>query len=282
MTLIVRPYRDGDYDAVLPLWQAGFAELGLHLHRSLTSWRSLATLAAAAGVAAALQRWTLAGAIVAGAAALLTPVGRAAVSSLIWPGVWAETRRDMTPAALRDRWATPGQSSFWVAESDGVVVGCVGVRGEHTLYKERRFDAAAAPPPGGEASVWRLSVAPSARRLGVGRALMAALEAWAVQHGYTSLTLVCGNPDSKKFYASLGYTRVPLEDAVAAVWGVPGGEAGLRAARGGQLGLSDRLKLFALRGRVEGRGNILGKPVAAAAAAPAAVGTATSAASRRR
>ena len=108
-----------------------------------------------------------------------------------------------------------------------------------------------------EASVWRLSVDQNARRLGVARKLMAQLEQWAAEHKYQNISLICGNPDSKRLYASIGYAPLPFSDVVAAVWGP--GKSVADVQREGTL--FDRWKLKALEHRVVRRGNILGKQV---------------------
>jgi GNAT superfamily N-acetyltransferase len=92
---------------------------------------------------------------------------------------------------------------YLVAELDGRVVGCVCVRMKHTCYREA---SKGVEEPAGEASVWRLSVHTSARKHGVGRALMAAAEAFAVEHRAKYMSLITGNEQSRKFYQRLGYT----------------------------------------------------------------------------
>lgn len=253
----VRPYRDEDHAQVVRIWQAGFLELHHFLHREvISSPRVVTTLLGAAGTAAFFRRFYLAGALAVLTASLLSPLGKQLASGMMWLGILAETRRDMSPAALRDRWQKDGESAFYVAECEGVVVGCVGIKGTHTLIKERRYAPAVEPR---EASVWRLSVDRDARRLGVARQLMAEVEGWAAAHGYRNISLICGNPESKRFYASIGYTRLSMDDVVAAVWG-PGATPASVAAAGS---LADRWKLSRFRVRSLQQGNFLAKPVAA-------------------
>ena len=57
-------------------------------------------------------------------------------------------------------------------------------------------------------SVYRLSVSDDARGLGVGRQLMAHVEAWAVGRGATHVTLTTANAVAGQFYMKLGYSRV--------------------------------------------------------------------------
>jgi GNAT superfamily N-acetyltransferase len=102
------------------------------------------------------------------------------------------------------KFGTPSlKSPYMVAELDGRVVGCVCVRMKHTCYREA---SKGVEEPVGEASVWRLSVDASVRKHGVGRALMVAAEAFAVEHSAKYMSLITGNEHSRKFYQRLGYT----------------------------------------------------------------------------
>lgn len=60
--------------------------------------------------------------------------------------------------------------------------------------------------------VYYLAVAPDARHRGVGRALMAAAEAWLVARGVPKIQLMVrdGNLDALAFYAALGLERQPV------------------------------------------------------------------------
>ena len=64
-----------------------------------------------------------------------------------------------------------------------------------------------------EGSLDKIAVDPACRRQGVGRALLAAGEAWARSQGAEAMRLVSG--ESRKgayaFYASLGYTGNKLQ-----------------------------------------------------------------------
>jgi GNAT superfamily N-acetyltransferase len=107
-----------------------------------------------------------------------------------------------------------------VARHDGVAVGCAGLR-EHA-------------PAAGE--IKRFYVAPEARRRGVGRALLAWLEAAARERGYRRVVLDTASPlvEAARLYETSGYRQVvpfndnphathwfekafPLDDA--ALWG---------------------------------------------------------------
>jgi GNAT superfamily N-acetyltransferase len=64
-----------------------------------------------------------------------------------------------------------------------------------------------------------LVVSPRHRRLGAGRALVAAVEAWSLQRGVTSM-IVRSNvvrPESHAFYPSLGYARTKTQHVYAKV-----------------------------------------------------------------
>ena len=60
------------------------------------------------------------------------------------------------------------------------------------------------------AEIGGLVVGTLARRTGAGTALMRAAEAWASEHGYTSMRLRSGmhRPEAHLFYAALGYGNV--------------------------------------------------------------------------
>ncbi|MFD7509798.1 GNAT family N-acetyltransferase [Streptomyces sp. NPDC059853] len=69
----------------------------------------------------------------------------------------------------------------------------------------RRLDA-------GSAELKRMYVAPGARGSGVAAAVLRALEAAAVERGWTTLRLETGNrqPDAERFYRREGYRPIPL------------------------------------------------------------------------
>lgn len=71
----------------------------------------------------------------------------------------------------------------------------------------KRFDDPATPT----AELKRMYVAPEARRRGVGRALVAALEAWARELGYAAVVLETGDrqPEAVRLYEACGFTRTP-------------------------------------------------------------------------
>lgn len=54
-----------------------------------------------------------------------------------------------------------------------------------------------------------LSVIPSQRRLGIGQALVRAVESAVVDRGASALTLLSPSPDASRFFAELGFYRLP-------------------------------------------------------------------------
>lgn len=99
--------------------------------------------------------------------------------------------------AVRAEQVTPPRGVFVVARLDGVAVGCGAVR---PLLNG----------PEGVAEIKRMYSAPSARRRGIGRALLARLEAEASGLGYRRLQLETGlrQPEAIALYESAGYHRI--------------------------------------------------------------------------
>lgn len=97
-------------------------------------------------------------------------------------------------AASVEAAGTPGHAMF-VAELDGRTVGLVAV-GERAHFTGEI-----------DAYVGELIVAAEAEGRGVGRALLAAAEDWAVRRGRTHLTLETGaaNVRARQFYRDRGY-----------------------------------------------------------------------------
>lgn len=86
--------------------------------------------------------------------------------------------------------------ALFLVASDGVSpVGCVGLR----------------PLSATTAEIKHMWVSPSARRLGVGRRLLAALESHAATLGYTELRLNTHEalPEAIALYQALGYAEIP-------------------------------------------------------------------------
>lgn len=94
-----------------------------------------------------------------------------------------------------------GEGAMFVARLDGVAIGCIGVR-------------VRAP---GVAELKRMYVAPSARGHGVGRALVAAVEAEAVRLGATRVVLETGDLQvaAMALYRAVGFEPIPCFDEYA-------------------------------------------------------------------
>jgi putative acetyltransferase len=89
-----------------------------------------------------------------------------------------------------------GHGAFLVADLNGDPIGCGAVRRIEPLVAE----------------VKRMYVAPRARGLGVGRQIVAALEAEAVRLGATRLVLETGprQPEAIAVYLRAGFVEIPL------------------------------------------------------------------------
>jgi ribosomal protein S18 acetylase RimI-like enzyme len=224
----VRRMRPGEDRILEPMWRRGFHEMHAtayaRMQTSPAFWVFVAAnaafgawhlLAAAAPQPALLWRALVGCGACAFAAALATPpLGRRIVSFFMWRAV--KNQRFLFKSA-----GGSAEPAYWVAEAaeGGALLGCVCVKLSHTLEREREAGAAAAP---GEASVWRLTVDPAARKLGVGRALMAEAERFAQQQGCRAMSLITGNEGSRAFYAKLGYACEESARARRAVFGERG------------------------------------------------------------
>jgi RimJ/RimL family protein N-acetyltransferase len=93
-------------------------------------------------------------------------------------------------------WAAEADGEVLVAEAQGAVAGFAAVH--RVPYFER---------PAGFARVVALSVDPGHRRAGVGRRLMAAVEAWGAAHRCVDVevTSLRSRDGAHRFYAALGY-----------------------------------------------------------------------------
>jgi GNAT superfamily N-acetyltransferase len=100
--------------------------------------------------------------------------------------------------AVRPEQVTPPAGSFLVARLDGVPVGCGAVR--------RMIRGAA-----DVAEIKRMYTVPAARRRGVSRALLRALEADAAALGFRRLQLETGlrQPEAIALYEVEGYRQIP-------------------------------------------------------------------------
>lgn len=90
----------------------------------------------------------------------------------------------------------PHREAVYVAVADGAAVGYVHVEKYDTLYFETM------------ANILGLAVRSAYRHIGVGRTLVAAAEAWALQNGIQMMRLNSGKDRSNAhgFYKNLGYT----------------------------------------------------------------------------
>jgi len=114
---------------------------------------------------------------------------------------WTEAEQDADRAGYLAE-ITPEQvraplGTFLVASIDGVPVGCGAVK---PLDRER-----------GVGEVKRMYTIPDARRRGVSRAVLQALEARAVGLGYETLQLETGTaqPEALALYEASGWHRIP-------------------------------------------------------------------------
>jgi putative acetyltransferase len=90
---------------------------------------------------------------------------------------------------------TEGRGAFLVARQDGVAVGCGAVR---------RISPTSA-------EIKRMFVTAAARGDGVGRRILAELEAWARSAGITKLVLEAGDRQAEaiRFYERSGFVAIP-------------------------------------------------------------------------
>ncbi len=95
-----------------------------------------------------------------------------------------------------------GRGTFLVARLDGVVVGCGAARQLEDTTAE----------------VKRMFVDPAARGRGVGRLILAELEAWALAAGMTRLVLEAGDRQEEaiRLYRRFGFRPIPCFGEYAA------------------------------------------------------------------
>ncbi len=203
-------------------------------------WALEAALAALGAHLCLRGAWATGAALCALAASLVPPLGGPLFSAIMWRAVHAHSFL-FKPSST--------DTAYWVAvaRDGGDVIGCVCVRRAHTLAREAERGVAEAQ---GEASVWRLSVAPAARKLGVGRALMAQAEAYARARGCTHMSLITGNLASRAFYLAIGYAPEALPRAATVLYG---------GATSTPASLLGRLKGLALQHRLQS--TVLAKPL---------------------
>jgi GNAT superfamily N-acetyltransferase len=99
------------------------------------------------------------------------------------------------PAVGAFELSRPAGGAFLLARIEGRPVGCIGLR----RYED------------GVGEIKRTYVVPDARRRGVGRVLLGALEAHARRLGYRTIILETGErqPEALALYESHGYSRIP-------------------------------------------------------------------------
>lgn len=256
----IRDYAKADNAIVVPMWKAGFHEMSPSSYKRLFSGIGplafFGTLSVASHLLIRPQNQYLSLGFFAFGAMLYTPVGKWLLSGLFWQIIGLQARASMSDIEVR--WMKPGKSHFYVAETEGVVVGCVAVKSVHALAAEKSKKA---PEMQGEASVWRLTVAPEARKLGVGRLLMQKAESWARENGCTHVSLITGNEESQRFYAKIGYVVETEQRARTVLFGIDGCGSGEENATDYNTGagIYGRLKLTMLRNRLRKNKTILMK-----------------------
>lgn len=126
-------------------------------------------------------------------------------SRALFAGLWDELRvlygREMGPVPFRPEDVVGEGKLFVLARLDGQAVGCGAFR----------------PHGPGAAELKRMFVRADARRKGVGRAILVALEAEALRMGYHTLRLETGilQPDAISLYRSCGFAPIPCFDEYA-------------------------------------------------------------------
>ncbi|MCI3225957.1 GNAT family N-acetyltransferase [Streptomyces sp. NP-1717] len=135
------------------------------------------------------------------------------VEQVMWDDTDAVALRARQRAEIAERYGTPDSEPgvppsqadmavFFVAyEDDGTAVGCGGLRALGA----------------GIGEIKRMYVAPASRGSGVAPRVLAALEEWAREQGWSSLRLETGDaqPDAVRFYTRSGYGPIPAFGAYA-------------------------------------------------------------------
>lgn len=119
------------------------------------------------------------------------------------PGAFGSTLR-REAAFSDDQWVPWLEALHWfVAEEDGRAVGLVAAAGEDRRHPGCR-------------QVLSMWVAPTARRHGVGRALLGVVGTWALEGGARALTLGVaeGNEGARRFYERLGFRPTGVREAM--------------------------------------------------------------------
>ncbi len=119
------------------------------------------------------------------------------------PGAFGSTLH-REAAFSDDQWVPWLEALHWfVAEEDGQALGLVAATGEDWRHPGCR-------------QVLSMWVAPTARRRGVGAALLGAVGTWAVEGGARALTLGVaeGNEGARRFYERLGFRPTGAREAM--------------------------------------------------------------------
>ena len=99
----------------------------------------------------------------------------------------------LDPEAARRYLANPAVL-HWVAADDDVVVGDL-----YCIHLPLRSGA------GSELLLYEIGVRTAWRKRGVGRALLAEMEAWMREHGVTEVWVLADNPGAVAFYRACGF-----------------------------------------------------------------------------
>jgi ribosomal protein S18 acetylase RimI-like enzyme len=115
---------------------------------------------------------------------------------------------DMNSAAILTEWmggdAQDKDKTMFVAHAGEVVVGLCGVTRGCTQAGDDKDDAI----PKNTFSLWRMSVSPAARRMGVASKLCDAVEAFARAAGGERMRCITANPEASTFYRTRGFDIV--------------------------------------------------------------------------
>lgn len=84
----------------------------------------------------------------------------------------------------------------WIAEQDGQVVG------DLLCYVQRQWAGEQF-----ELLLYEIGVRADHRRKGIGRRLLAAMEAWMAAHQVTTVWVLADNPGAESFYNACGFDR---------------------------------------------------------------------------
>jgi ribosomal protein S18 acetylase RimI-like enzyme len=217
LSVAVRRVRPDDESVIRPMWEAGFCEMIPHSYDRISA-SIIPALATAAVAGTLFALGAPRAAVVCGilGSCIYLPPGKLLHDTLFRFAIAQSAKSQM--ANLPATWNEKAGAAFFVAvdKISEEVIGCVGVRLTHTLWKEVEKSVV---QPDREASVWRLSVSDAARGRHVGRELMHSAETWAREHGARHVSLICGNPESKIFYRKLEYSAETEERARRVLFG---------------------------------------------------------------